>query len=189
MQLHDRLSARPCKVKSTNPPALARVRCSVLSNDPAFELLRSFMQIVDPARGTRRWLKVSLTVAGALGGAAFGIILTRFGKIAAAAPPATLANYAWNATVFAVIAGVVSPIVSWSSLRRVPLWRTVVEPLAYALAAGGAGVMLGVPVLSVLLPPAGLALGLFSLARRYKEPQSLPSLQPADDALTPAKHR
>ncbi|HEY7236943.1 MAG TPA: hypothetical protein VH539_22475, partial [Gemmatimonadaceae bacterium] len=68
----------------------------------------------DPARATRRWLKFGLTVGGAVAGALFGIVLTRLGKIVADAPPATLANYAWNATVFGVLAGVVSPIVSWS---------------------------------------------------------------------------
>lgn len=139
------------------------------------------MQLFDSAFATRRWLKVGLTVGGAVAGAAFGLVLTRLGRIAAGAPPATLGNYAWNAAVFGLIAAVVSPMVSWTALRRVPLWRTVVEPLAYAVAAGGAAVVLGAPVLTLVLPPVGLALGLARLARRYPEPSSLPSRRPADE--------
>jgi hypothetical protein len=133
------------------------------------------MQLFDPHFSTRRWLKVGLTVTGAIAGAAFGIVLTRLGKIIAGAPPATLANYAWNAAVFGVVAGIVSPLVSWSVLRRVPLWRTVIEPLAYAVAGGSAAVIIGAPVLLLVLPPAGLVLGFVRLQRRYADPHTLPS--------------
>jgi hypothetical protein len=74
--------------------------------------------------GTRRWLKAGLTIAGVVAGALFGLMLTRLGKIAAEAPAATLANYAWNAAVFAMVGGVLTPVVSWSTLRNVPLWRS-----------------------------------------------------------------
>jgi hypothetical protein len=127
------------------------------------------MQFFDPSLSTRRWLKVSLTVAGALTGAAFGIVLTRLGKIVTGAPPATLANYAWNAAIFGVAAGVISPIVSWSAFRRVPLWRTLAEPLTYALAGGAVAVVLAAPALLLALPPAGLLFGFFRLHRRYPE--------------------
>lgn len=139
------------------------------------------MQLVDPHPSTRRWLKVGLTVGGAVAGAAFGVVLTRLGKIVAGAPPATLANYAWNAAVFGVLAGIVSPLVSWSLLRRVPLWRTVVEPLAFALAGGSAAVILGAPALLLVLPPAGLVLGVVRLQRRYPDPHPLLSTQQADE--------
>jgi hypothetical protein len=69
---------------------------------------------------TRRMLQLSLVVAGAASGAVFGVILTRLGKIAAGAPPATLDNYLWNAAVFGVMAGVLSPLITWSALRRAP---------------------------------------------------------------------
>ena len=119
---------------------------------------------------TRRILQVGLVVAGAVAGAVFGLVLTRLGKIATGAPPATLANYLWNAAVFGAIAAVVSPVVTWSELRRVPLWRTVVEPLAAAVAGGCGAVILGVPVLILILPPLGLALGFANLRRRYPDP-------------------
>jgi hypothetical protein len=133
--------------------------------------------LFDPTLSTRRWLKVGLAVGGAVAGALFGIVLTRLGKIVADAPPATLANYAWNATVFGVLAGVVSPIVSWSSLRRVPLWRTLVEPLGYAVAGGALAVVVGAGALLLVLPLAGLVLGFARLARRYREPHTLPPNQ------------
>ena len=130
------------------------------------------MQSPESNSSTRRWLKVGLVVAGALAGAAFGLVLTRLGKIIAGAPPATIANYAWNAAVFGVLAGVVSPLVTWSALRSAPLWRTIAEPLVAAVAGGCAAVVVGVPALILVLPPLGLWLGLANLRRRYPDRQN-----------------
>jgi hypothetical protein len=138
--------------------------------------------LFDPDFATRRRLRAGLIIAGALAGAVFGVILTRLGKIVAGAPPATLANYAWNAAVFGILAGVTSPIVSLSALRRVPLWRTIAEPLGYAVAGGAAAVVLGIPALLLVLPPAGLVLGFANLRRRY--PDSVGRIaQPANKRL------
>jgi hypothetical protein len=104
-----------------------------------------------------------------LAGAVFGVLLTRLGKLVAGAPDASLANYAWNAAAFGLIAGIVSPIVSWAALRRVPLWSTVAEPLVWAVAGGAAAVILGVPALILVLPPVGLVLGFGNLRRRYPD--------------------
>lgn len=122
---------------------------------------------------TRRGLQFGLVVAGALAGAVFGIVLTRLGKLATGAPPATLANYVWNAAVFSVFAGVISPLVTWSALRRAPLWRTVTEPLVAAVAGGCIALVLGAPLLILALPPIGLGLGFANLRRRYPEPSRL----------------
>ena len=130
------------------------------------------MQSPESNSSTRRWLKVGLVVAGALAGAAFGLVLTRLGKIIAGAPPATIANYAWNAAVFGVLAGVVSPLVTWSALRNAPLWRTVAEPLVAAVAGGCLAVVVGIPALILVLPPVGLWLGLVNLRRRYPDRQT-----------------
>jgi len=127
------------------------------------------MSLLQPEYSTRRWLKVGLVVAGAFAGAVFGIVMTRIGKIAAGAPPADFANYLWNAVVFGVMAAIVSPLVTWSALRRVPLWRTIVEPLGYAIAGGAAAVVLGIGSLILILPPVGLAFGLMRLQQRYPE--------------------
>ena len=127
----------------------------------------------NPDFAVRRWLKVALVVVGIGSGALFGLALTVFGKIVTGAPPAAAANYLWNAAVFGVLAGIVSPLVSWSALRRVPLWRTVAEPLALALAGGAAGVLLGSEVLFLALPPAGLILAFVRLSRAYPQEPSL----------------
>ena len=130
---------------------------------------------------TRRWLKFALAIGGACAGAVFGLVLTRFGKIVAGAPPGTLANYVWNAAVFGLLAGLFSPLVSWNALRRVPLWRTVIEPLGYAVAGGVAAVLAGSGVLLLALPPIGLALGWARLSRRYPEAPALPSTRAANE--------
>jgi hypothetical protein len=139
------------------------------------------MPLFNSAFATRRWLKIGLALSGALAGAAFGIVLTRLGKIVADAPSATLGNYAWNAAVFGISAGIIGPLVSWTALRRAPLWRTVVEPLGYALAGGAAAVVLGAPALMLALPPAGLAFGFVRLRHRYADRYSLPSTRPANE--------
>lgn len=127
------------------------------------------MRIVKHPLNTGRLLQFSLVVAGAVAGAVFGVVLTRLGKLATGAPPATLANYVWNAAVFGALAAVVSPLVTWSELRRVPLWRTVAEPLVAAVAGGCVAVVLGVPVLLLVLPPLGLGFGFANLRRRYPD--------------------
>lgn len=141
------------------------------------------MPLLAPEYSTRRWLTVSTIVAGALAGAVFGLVLTRLGKIVGGAPPATLANYAWNAMVFGMMSAVVSPRVTWSALRRAPLWRTIAEPLAYAIAGGCAATILGIGALILILPPAGLVFGFVRLSQKYPETRTLP---PARDGGTAA---
>ncbi len=141
------------------------------------------MPLFDPYFATRRHLKIGLVVAGALAGVAFGVVLTRLGKLATGAPPADFANYVWNAVVFGAIAGIVSPTITWSALQRAPLWRTIAEPLVCATAAGAAAVILGIPVLVLLLPPVGLALGFLNLRRRYPETRERIATPPANKRL------
>lgn|SRR5512146_931255 len=109
---------------------------------------------LDPARPVRRWITVGLTLGGALAGAGIGLVLTVLGKIVAGAPPATAANYLWNATAFGVMGAVVAPLVTWSALRAVPLWRTIVEPLVASVIGAGVGVLLGSGVAFLVLTPA-----------------------------------
>lgn len=134
---------------------------------------------------TRRLLQIGLVAAGFVAGAVFGVVLTRLGKIVAGAPPATFDNYVWNAVVFGLMAAVVSPLVTWSGLRRVPLWRTIAEPLVAAIAGGCVAVIVNVPVLILFLPPLGLALGFANLRRRYPDP--LNALESGGDASLTAE--
>lgn len=139
------------------------------------------MRLFEPIHATRRWLKIVLTVSGVLAGGIFGLALTRLGKIVSGAPPASLANYLWNAAVFAVLGGIVSPLVSWSALRCVPVWRTLAEPLAYAIAGGAAAVIAGSGLLLLALPPIGLALGFVRLRHRYGDAPTLPATRTAGE--------
>jgi len=127
----------------------------------------------------QRRLAFGLTVAGFAAGAVFGVVLTVFGKIVAGAPPATLGSYLWNAGVFGGLAGLVSPVVSWSALRNAPLWRTVVEPLALAVAGGAIGVLAGSGVLFIALPPVALVAGFFRLSRAYPS-TAIANVSPGD---------
>jgi hypothetical protein len=99
----------------------------------------------------------SLAAAGAVAGAVAGVALTVLGKVVAGAPPATAANYAWNAAVFGLLGAVGGPAVAWAALRRVPLMRAVAEPLAAVVGAAALGVVVGSGALFLLLPPFGLA--------------------------------
>jgi hypothetical protein len=147
------------------------------------------MPIFNPYFTARRQLTVGLVTAGVIAGSVFGLALTVFGKIVAGAPPATAANYAWNAAVFGALAGLVSPIVTWSALRRVPLWRTVAEPLALAVAGGAVGVLAASPILFLALPPAALIIGFVRLNRRYPQDSNGPSLSERAPMRLPPNER
>jgi len=114
-------------------------------------------------------LQLGLMLAGGIAGAIAGCALTVFGKIIAGAPPATLADYVWNMAQCGVLAAVISPLVTWSALRRAPLWRTVVEPLAAGIAGAAAGVLLGSAAVFLLLTPLGMAAAMLRLGHRYRE--------------------
>jgi hypothetical protein len=118
---------------------------------------------VDPARGTRVWITLGLTASGAVAGALFGLALTVLGKIVAGAPPADAANYLWNAGVFSVFGAVLTPAVTWSALRDVPLWRALSEPVAGSVAGAGLGMLLGSGTAFLLLAPLGAALAVARL--------------------------
>ena len=122
----------------------------------------------DPARSTRLGITAGLVVGGAIAGAIFGAVLTPLGKIVAGAPPADMANYIWNATSFAIFGAGLAPLVTWSGLRRVPLWRTIAEPLAGAIAGAGIGVLLGSAALFLFGFPLGAAAAATRLAYTHR---------------------
>lgn len=117
----------------------------------------SIAKYLDPARNTRRWITIGLTTGGALAGAVVGLVLTVLGKIVSGAPPAETANYIWNATIFGMIGAFAAPLVTWSALRSVPLWRTIAEPLAGSVVGAGIGVLIGSGVGFLVLTPLGAA--------------------------------
>ena len=118
---------------------------------------------------TRRRLKVGVVVAGAATGAVVGVALTVMGKVVAGAPLATMSNFVWNMVAFGMFGAVIGPIVTWSALRRVPLWRTVVEPLIAGVAGAAIGVAVGSPVLFLALVPVGIGAAVARLGFVYRE--------------------
>lgn len=128
---------------------------------------------MDSYFATRRRLKVGLVIAGAIGGAIIGAALTLLGKIVAGAPPATAANYAWNMAVFGLMGAVVSPVVTWSALRQVPLWRAVVEPLVAGAAGAAVGVLVGSGLALLILTPVGIAAAILRLNYVHREKRLL----------------
>jgi hypothetical protein len=129
----------------------------------------------DPSRSTRIGITIGLTVGGALAGALIGAAITPLGKIVAGAPPADFANYVWNAVSFAIMGAVATPIAVWAGLRHVPLWRSVVEPLAGAIAGAAIGVLLGSGAAFLALIPIGgiAAASRLAVANRSRTKQIL----------------
>ena len=125
----------------------------------------------DPAAGTRRWITVALVLSGALAGAVIGLALTPLGKLVAGAPPATLANYQWNALAFGVIGALLAPTVIWAALRRAPLWRALTEPLAGGIAGAALGVLLGSGGAFLLLVPLGAMAAVWRLQAAHRAPR------------------
>jgi hypothetical protein len=130
---------------------------------------------------TRRRLKVGLVVAGTFAGAIGGAALTVLGKIVADAPPATGPNYVWNMAAFGLMGAVLGPVITWSALRRVPLWRTVTEPLLAGIAAAGVGVLMGSGTVFLVLAPVGVGAACWRLSYAYRDPSMARNvLEPGD---------
>lgn len=120
---------------------------------------------------TRRHLKAGLVIAGLVSGAVVGAAITVLGKIVAGAPPATLSNYLINMCWFGAFGAIIGPVVTWTALRRAPLWRTVLEPLLAGIAGAAIGVALGSTGLFLALIPIGVGAAATRLAFAYREKQ------------------
>ena len=117
-----------------------------------------------------RWrLRLGLIIAGIVGGAIVGAALTILGKIVGGAPPATIPNYVWNMVVFGLFGAVIGPIVTWTALRRVPLWRTILEPVVAGVAGAAIGVAVGSGVLFLALVPVGIIAAVARLEFVFRE--------------------
>lgn len=111
-----------------------------------------------------------LIVLGAIGGAVAAIPLTYLGKWIAGAPdPATVANYLWNMGAFAVMGGLFSPTLTWSAMRRVPLWRAVVEPAIGGVVGSILGFLSGSGAAFLLLAASGIGVAAWRLNYAYRE--------------------
>jgi hypothetical protein len=127
-------------------------------------------------------INLLLVVLGAVGGALAAIPLTSLGKVLAGAPePATMANYLWNMRVLGVMGALFGPVLAWSSLRLVPLWRATLEPALGAVVGAALGMATGFDALFLLGTACGVAFPVWRLNRAYRDRVSLP---PADSPAT-----
>lgn len=123
-----------------------------------------------------------LAVLGAVVGALAAIPLTWVGKVLSGAPPADLANYLWNIRALGIMGALFGPLLAWSSLRTVPLWRAALEPAVGAVIGAALGMMTGSGELFVLGTATGIALPAWRLNRVYRE---LPRLDTATASEPP----
>ena len=134
---------------------------------------------LDPARPVRRWITFGLVLSGALSGALLGLAMTSLGKIVTGAPPADAANYVRNMIAFAAMGAMMTPLVTWTTMRRVPLWRAVAEPVMGGVAGAAVAASLGFGVGILLLPPLGMLAAVARLHYRHSPPFSGPSSSPS----------
>jgi hypothetical protein len=126
------------------------------------------------------WLATSLLAAlGAVTGAAVGAALTLCSSLLFGLPRLPGTEYfLYNMTSFAGLGAVSAPLIAWLGLRRVPLWRAVLEPASVVLVAGLITIGLGVFLPIMALPTVALFASAWRLRRAYAP--SRDTLPPAD---------
>ncbi len=123
------------------------------------------------------WKVNTLLVAfGAVAGALIAVPFTYVAKLIAGAPPADIANYAWNMGVMAVAGAIFGPPVAWLTMRRAPLWRAFLEPAAGGVVGVVAGYYIGGPLGFFLGGGLGVAAATWRLHRAFPEPDHLRAL-------------
>jgi hypothetical protein len=133
-------------------------------------------------RATFRIILLLAVLGGVVGGLA-AIPLTWVGKVLSGAPPADLANYLWNIRAFGIIGAMFGPVLAWSSLRSVPLWRAALEPAAGAVIGAALGMATGSGAMFLLGTAAGVALPAWRLNRVYRGQEALHAANSAANQL------
>ena len=127
---------------------------------------------------TRAKITATLTPFGAGAGIATGVALTYFGNVISGYPiKPPLDTYLWHASLFGILGALVGPPLVWNAMRRVPLWRAVVEPAAAAL-FGAVAAMVISPALFIPFVVTGGLGAVWRLNRVYREPDAF-DLEPA----------
>lgn len=70
---------------------------------------------------------------------------------------------------FGLMSAVIAPVVTWSALRDVPLWRAVLEPLVDGVAGAALGVIAGSGIAMLLLPPIGIGAAVARLSYSHHD--------------------
>ena len=115
-------------------------------------------------------LRVNLLLAllGAVMGALVAIPFTWIGHIVTQAPwPLTITSYTFNMLPFGIMGACFGPVLAWSALRRVPLWRAALEPALGCLIGGTIGLLLVNAPLMYSLALGGSFLAAWRLRRLY----------------------
>jgi hypothetical protein len=123
--------------------------------------------------GSKWHIVLSVCLLGSIAGALVSIPITWLGKVVSGAPPATMANYIWNMWVLGFTGLLIGPMVMWSALPRVPLWRAVTEPMVACVLGALTGAILGSPYLYLILPVLGISLATWRLNYAFREPHVL----------------
>lgn len=130
--------------------------------------------MTDSIRGAKFRITIVLAVLGAIVGGLVAIPVTWLGKVISEAPdPATMANYLWNMRTLGIMGAIFGPMLAWSSMRRVPLWRAALEPGLGALVGAVLGMMTGVESLFLLGTVCGVWLPAWRLRRVYRDDAQL----------------
>jgi hypothetical protein len=119
-----------------------------------------------------------LVAFGAIAGGSGAIPLTFLGKLIFGAPAGSLENYVWNVGAFAVLGALFCPVLAWSAMRRVPLWRAISEPAIGAVIGAVGGMLLGSGTAFLGLAAAGIAAATGRLTFAYRERRELPTGPP-----------
>ncbi len=130
---------------------------------------------------TRPGWRVTLFLAGigAICGAVAAVFLTFLGNLISGSPsPPGLAVYAWNAQVFALFFAVISPVLAWTMLRRVPLWRAVAEPALGGIVGTVAAGLIS-PALFPIIAPASILAAALRLHHAFRDKAPRKPLPPA----------
>ena len=115
-------------------------------------------------------LRVNLLLAllGAVMGALVAIPFTWIGHFVTQAPwPLTITSYTFNMLPFGIMGACFGPVLAWSALRRVPLWRAALEPALGCLIGGTVGLVFVSVPLMYFLALGGSFLAARRLRRKY----------------------
>lgn len=81
--------------------------------------------------------------------------------------PLSFTAFSFNMVAFGIMGAVFGPVLAWSALRRVPLWRAALEPALGCLIGGTIGlVLVSVPAM-YFLALGGSFLAALRLRRKY----------------------
>jgi hypothetical protein len=122
-----------------------------------------------PALSRRLQVTGLLAGCGALVGALTAVGLSFLATVVAQAlTPTGRVEYFYSPTQFAILGAIGTPLLAWSLMRRVPLWRAISEPAIGGI-IGTLVALATIPLLQApLLPALCVPLGILGAALRLR---------------------